>query len=159
MALTANAQIDASSPDGRPQPKEELPKSFKESLIKQRIEREKKEYEELLARGEEAVKLSEELEKSFEQKQQLNLQDKEKLERLEKLLKKIRKDLGGEDDKDEDDSAETSSMFNAFKTLQETTVQLFDELKKQTRHTVSAIAIQSSNTLLRLVKFLRFAKN
>ncbi|MBA2621605.1 MAG: hypothetical protein H0U87_10435, partial [Acidobacteria bacterium] len=41
--------------------KEELPKSIKESLVKSRIDREKKDFQELLERGDEAAKLSGEL--------------------------------------------------------------------------------------------------
>jgi hypothetical protein len=33
-----------------------------------------------------------------------------------------------------------------------------DELKKTTRFSISAIAIQSSNTVLKLVRFLRLRK-
>src|SRR5438045_1575633 len=83
FATTAFSQIDATSPNGR-QPKEELPKNIKETLAKQRIEREKKDYEELVQRSEEAVKLSEELEKSFSNSNQLSAEDLKKLEKLEK---------------------------------------------------------------------------
>jgi hypothetical protein len=49
-------------------------------------------------------------------------------------------------------------MVNAFKVLQSNTVQLFDEIKKSTRYSVSVVAIQTSNMLLKLVKFIRFGK-
>ena len=57
---------------------------------------------------------------------------------------------------DEEDAP--SNLQIAFKSLQSTTMKLVDELKKTTRFTVSAIAIQSSNTLLRLVRFIRNGK-
>jgi len=162
FAVTAFSQIDASSPNGRQQPKEDLPKNIKETLAKQRIEREKKDYEELLKRSEEAVKLCEELEKSFADSNQLSSQDIKKLEKLEKLVKKIRGELGGDDDDeqaniaDKDKKELPSTMVNAFKTLQTNAVRLFDEIKKSTRYSVSVIAIQTSNALLKLVKFIRF---
>ena len=156
---TANAQSDATTRSGTP-PKEDLPTGIQESLAKQRIEREKKDYAELLARGEEAVKLSGELEKSFLENNQISSTDQKKLDRLEKLVKKIRNELGGDDD---DKSVELDnkplSVVNALKTLQNSTIKLVDELKKTTRYSVSVIAVESSNFLLRVVRFLRFGKD
>jgi hypothetical protein len=162
FAVSAFGQIDASTPGGRPR-KEELPKNIQETLAKQRIEREKKDYQELLDRSQEAVKLSDELEKSFSNTNQLSSEDQKKLDRLEKLVKKIRGELGGDDDSDsenidKDKNEKPSTMVNAFKTLQKNAAQLFDELKKSTRYSVSVIAIQTSNVLLKLVKFIRFGK-
>jgi hypothetical protein len=163
FAVAAFSQIDAATPGGRPQ-KEELPKNIQETLAKQRIEREKKDYEELLKRSEEAVKLSEELEKSFVDSNQISAEDQKKLDRLEKLVKKIRTELGGDDDEGEPEKSENakpekpSTMVNAFKTLQSNAAQLFSEIKKSTRYSVSVVAIQTSNALLKLVKFIRFGK-
>lgn len=157
------AQIDASTPNGRgSQQKEELPKNIKETLAKQRIEKEKKDHEELVKRTEEAVKLSQELEKSFTDANQLSSEDLKKLERLEKLVKKIRTELGADDETGEeekaDDNPRPSTMVGAFKTLQTNAVKLFDEIKKSTRYSISVIAIQSSNALLKIVKFIRFGR-
>lgn len=151
---------DASTRNGG-SPKEELPKNIQESLAKSRIEQEKKDFAELLERGEEAAKLSDELEKSFTQKNQLSSEDRKKLDRLEKLVKKIREELGGKDDGDEEIEAENkpSSMPDALKFLQNNTVKLVDELKKTTRYSVSVVAVESSNLLLNVVRFLRFGKN
>lgn len=140
--------------------KEELPQGLKETLAKQRIEQDNKDYKQMLERGEEAIKLSESLEKSFSANNTLSADDRKKLERLEKLVKKIRQDLGGDDDKETDADEEKTplSMANAFKVLQENTVKLVSELKKSTRYTISAVAIQSTNLLLKIVKFVRFSK-
>ena len=142
------------------QKQEELPQGIKENLAKQRIEREKKEHEAMLKRGEEAMQLSEELEKAFASNNSLSTEDRKKLDRLEKLVKKIRSDLGGDDDGNisEDDDKTPDSMADAFKILQENTVKLVDMMKKSTRYTVSAVAIQSTNLLLKVVKFMRFSK-
>jgi len=94
-----NAQIDASTPSGRPK-QEDFPKSIRENLKKHEIERHKKEHEKMLENGEEAVRLSEELVASFEKNNQLSVKDAEKLERIEKLVKKIRSELGGADEKE-----------------------------------------------------------
>jgi hypothetical protein len=162
FSLTASGQIDASSQRGDPR-REELPKNIKESLAKQRIAREKKEYEELLRKSEEAVVISEELEKSFTDSNQLSAEDRKKLDRLERLVKKIRSDLGGDDDGEkevsETENAEKpSTIEGAFKTLQANAAQLFSEIKKSTRYSVSVVAIQTSNTVLKLLKFIRFGK-
>ena len=162
FCMTALSQIDASTRNGKPQP-EELPKNIKETLAKQRIAQEKKDYEELLDRSREAVKLSEELEKSFTSSNQISSEDQKKLDRLEKLVKKIRNDLGGDDDgeadiKEKNKDDKPSTVGNAFKTLQSNAAQLFTEIKKSTRYSVSVIAIQTSNALLKLVKFIRFGK-
>lgn len=164
-ALSVNAQIDASSPNGRPQAKEEIPKSIQESLMKHRIEQEKKDHQELIERGEEALKISEELESSVAESNKITVKDREKLDQLEKLVKKIRKELGGDDDDEktveniiEPEQENVSLVVAAMKKLQSTAVKLVDELKKTTRFSISAIAIQSSNSLLKIVRFVRFTK-
>lgn len=158
FCLSGSAQIDMSSRDGRPRP-EETPQNVKENLAKQRIEQEKKDYEELLGRSEEALQISEDLEQSFAKSNQISSETEKKLEKLEKLVKKIRSDLGGDDDNDEDDKDEKpTSVENAFKKLQEATVKLYDEVKKSSRYSISAIAIQSSNAVLKIVKFIRSGK-
>ena len=151
-----NAQSDATTRGGTAE-KDELPKGIKESLAKQRIEREKKDFAELIERGEEALKISSELEKSFTVNNQFSSEDQKKLDRLEKVVKKIRSEIGSGDDDDAEDKP--LSMLNALKTLQNSTLKLVDELKKTSRYSVSVIAVESSNALLRVVRFLRFRKN
>ena len=151
---------DASTNDrGSKSRQEDFPKNIKESLAKSRIEREKKEFQELVKRGEETQKLIEELEKSFSENQTLSAEDQKKLDRLEKLAKKIRKELGADDDEDSEIEDKPSTKQNALKTLQKNSVKLLEELKKATRYSISVIAIQSSNSLLKAIRFLRFDKN
>lgn len=155
--VCVNAQSDATTRNGRPNPAgDELPKSIKETLAKGRIEREKKDYEELIKRGEESAKLSEELEQSFVKHNRLTPEDQKKIERLEKNLKKIRSELGGDGD---DQEEKPLSIANAFKALQSYTSTLVDELKKTTRYTISAAAIETSNAILKIVRFIRLGKN
>ena len=157
--ILVHAQSDASTRSGAPQ-KEDLPKGIQETLAKHRIEREKKDFAELLERGKEAIKLSDELEKSFTENNQLSTKDRKKLDRLEKVVKKIRNEIGGDDD---DETVELDdkplSILNALKALKDNTVKLVDELGKTTRYSVSVVAVQSSNILLKVVRFLRFGKN
>ena len=161
-AVSGFSQTDASNqPIKTGAQKEDFPSNIKETLAKQRIAREKKEYDDLLQRSEETVKLSNELEKSFVNSKQLSSDDTKKLDRLEKLLKKIRSELGGDSGGEDDETVikETpSTLVGAFQTLQSNASQLFDEIKKQTRYSVSVISIQTSNALLRIVKFIRFSK-
>lgn len=116
----------------------------------------KKEHEEMLENGKQAVKLSEEVELSFDKNNKLSPEDFNKLERIEKLLKKIRNELGGDGDGDEKKAEQDSlSIKNAVSSLKESAAGLFDELKKTSRFGISVVAIQSSNSLIKIVRFLR----
>jgi hypothetical protein len=130
---------------------------IKSMLAKQQAEHDKKEHAELLKNGEQALELSTQLEKSFETDPSLTPDDKKKLEALEKIALKIRNELGGGDDdeKDNDVAKKASSLGDGFRFLQTTTAQLVEELQKTTRFSISAAAIQTSNTLIRLTRFLR----
>lgn len=159
FSVSIKAQIDTSIPWGKPRQEEPLPKNVQETLKKGELEQLKKEHEEMLENGQEAVKLSEEVEESFNKNNKLSSADVEKLEKIEKLLKKIRKELGGDDDDKEDDKAvKPSSIKNAIETLKDSAVGLYDELKKTSRYSISVVAIQSSNSLINIVRFIRFWK-
>lgn len=154
--------------DGKDSDKDSQPKNVGEMLAKMRIEKEKKDFTAMLNRGEEAVKLSQQIETNLETTPQLTNKDLAKLESLEKLVKKIRNDLGGSDENESDESDEVSpktaqsqvekpsSIIEGFRALKNTTVKLVDELKKTTRFSISAAAIQSTNAVLRLARILRF---
>ena len=136
------------------------PKSFKETLVKLRIDKEKKEYEEMLERGEEALKLSEQLERAYDQSGRLNNDELNKLNTVEKLVKKIRNELGGDDDADDEKAVIEPPLSQevAVKNFRTTTLKLLEELKKTTRFTVSAAAIQASNAVLKLARFLKISR-
>jgi hypothetical protein len=144
----------------------DAPKDLKAMLAKQRAERDKKDHKQMLERGEQALRLASQLERSFEETKDLSPEDKARLADLQEVVEKIRKELGGDDDTGADDvefmkpvdEPRPSTMEEGFKYLQTTTVKLVDELKKTTRFTISAIAIQTSNNVIRLVKFLRLRK-
>ena len=146
-----------------PDSKEETPKGIKETLDKMRIEKDKKDHDQMIERGEEILKISEELEKNVDQNGHLSEKDYSKVATVEKLVKKIRTELGGSDDDDAaDDPAKEKdnsplSPTEVVKSLHSTTSKLYDELKKTTRFTVSATAIQASNSVLRLARFLNFS--
>ncbi|MDQ3132025.1 MAG: hypothetical protein M3Q99_14855 [Acidobacteriota bacterium] len=170
-AIGINAQSDASTPSGRAPVKDDLPKNIQETLDKHKIEQAKKDHEEMIERGEEALKLSEELEKSVANNDKLSPQDQTKLARLEKITKKIRKELGGDDDDgaviedNTEGSVEVAEVVEkpsvlaiSIKKLQSTATKLLNELKKTSRFSVSVIAIQSSNSLLKILKFIKVGK-
>ncbi|MBX7053655.1 MAG: hypothetical protein K1X36_01785 [Pyrinomonadaceae bacterium] len=157
--LIANAQGAEASTPSYGTVKEEPPKGVREVMAKLRIDQEKKEYQEMLDRGEAALKLSDELEASLEKNQRLTDADRAKLASLEKIVKKIRGDLGGDEDEESADSGKQetpSSLVEGFKTLKSTTVKLVDELKKTTRFSISASAIYTSNAVLRMTRLLKF---
>lgn len=137
----------------------DYPEALKENLAKRRIKEEEKEYNELIKRGEEAAKLSEELSKSYEENKKLSAEDQKKLEKLEKVVKRIRRDLGAEDDDENEKEAKPSTMFKTLTTIKEKTYNLLAELKKASRYSISVVAVESSNTIFRLIRFLRFNKS
>lgn len=136
-------------------------------MAKLRSEQDKKDHQQMLDRGEVALRLANQLEAAFEKNKNLTSEDKARLESLQNVVEKIRKELGGADDGDDEDlryqkpvaaEEKPSTMEEAFKYLQSTTMKLVDELKKTTRFSISAVAIQSSNSVLKLVRFLRLRK-
>lgn len=165
FALTGAIAVVAQSADNQgsifTKPNDDdRPKSLKETLEKMRIEQEKKDYKEMLDRGDEALKLTEEIEKIVEKNGKLTEREMAKVASVEKLVKKIRSELGGaDDDGNNDDQPQAAKAkltpVEGVKSLKNSTLSLLDELKKTSRFTISAAAIQSTNTVLRLTKLLR----
>ncbi|MEO6588798.1 MAG: hypothetical protein ABIP06_05670 [Pyrinomonadaceae bacterium] len=112
----------------------------------------------MLENGKLAVKLTEEVEDSFNKKNKLTSDDIGKLEKIEKLLKKVRKELGGENVETEAEPQKPGTIQNAVSVLKTSAENLFDELKKTSRYSISAVAIQSSNSLIGIVRLIRFWK-
>lgn len=135
--------------------KEPLPDNIRERLITLCIEERKKEYEELLTRSENVVRLSREIEESYAENNELSSADRDKLKEAEDLLDKIRKELNADDDGDEDEKKKSPSTLDAIKDLRAKSLELLEEVKKTSRHTISAAAIQTSNAVMKLIKFLR----
>jgi hypothetical protein len=139
------------------------PMGMRDMLKKLEIDKEKKDFDEMQARGKQALEISNDLEKSFGATDQLSDKDRGKLETLEKLVKKIRGELGGSEDiepdkGDPDFIKKPLTVADGFKILRSSTIKLADELKKTSRFTISLAAIQSSNAVLRMTRFLRFSK-
>lgn len=157
-SVTANAQIPDNTPPALAKSEEiNKPKGFLETMQKMRIEQEKKEYKEMMNRSEQALKLSEQLEKSFSQHGKLTKENYDQIASIEKLTKKIRSELGGDDDDDKSDQP-TISEADAVKTLRERVVNLYDALKKTSRFSISAAAIEGTNAVLKIARFFHFTK-
>ena len=166
LLFTASlASAQSPSDDGRgvlqkpDDPNAVVPKNVREMLDKMKVEEEKKDYDEMIDRGDQVLKLSEEIEKSFVDSGNLSGDQRSKLDGIEKLVKKIRGELGG-DDTDENDSTDEldrlpSNQADAVGRLPKLASRMVDELKKTTRFSISAAAIESSNSVLRVVRFLR----
>ncbi len=142
---------------------DDRPKSIRERLSKNRIDRERKEHKEMLDRGEEALILSEKLEYALEKNNEFTAKDLRDLEALEKVVLRIRRDLGGDSDKQalvefEKEVGSSSGIKDAFLFLRTSTMDLVSELKKSSRFTISAAAIQSSNMIISVARFLRLKK-
>jgi hypothetical protein len=171
LGITAFAQraddedkSEAKAPLGKYEQQEFCKKTgdqiFDDMRVKQCIKEQQRQFNELLENGQEAANLGEELEKSFEKSSTLSIEDQKKLERLEKLTKKIRTSLGGEDDEDTGNADDDKPMTlkDAVGELSTRAAGLFDELKKTTRYSISVVAIQSTNSVIKLVKYIRFSK-
>jgi hypothetical protein len=140
---------------------EYVPPNVRETREKMRIDKEKKEYDEMIDRSEQAAKLAERLERSYAANGRLSDMDLANLESVEKNIKKIRSDLGGDDDDEKVDEIlgeKQLTVGDAVATLKDTTANLFAELKKSSRFSISAAAIQSSNAAIKITRFLRFGK-
>jgi hypothetical protein len=143
----------------RPCEGKDLPRFEEETCAKMRIEQSKKEHDEMLKRSEEVRQLSERLERSFVLNGKLSSEDRNLLESLEKNVRKIRSELGGSDDDEKIDDVlkggQNTPFADAVDTLKNTAVTLADEVNKTTRFSISAAAIQSSNAVLAVARFLR----
>ena len=144
IAVHAQEDDDPMFPNRK---KDEPPRGIQESLSKMRIDKEKKDFNEMLKRGDDAAKLASGLKESSAAGQH------DQLANIAKLVKKIRDELGAEGPDDDPDALPTNEV-DAIKLLKERTSDLTEELKKCTRFTVSAAAIDRTNEILRLVKYL-----
>lgn len=129
-------------------------------LAKQRTAREKKEYEELLERASEAVKLSNDLARSLEKNKIFTDSERKQLAEYEKLIGKIRDDLGGDDDGKttliaDKEGKTPKDVREGVLYLKRSTSSLLEQIQRSTRFSISVAAIETSNTLIRLSRFLR----
>lgn len=163
LAVCASAQLPKID-DTKTQDSDPPPRTITENLAKARIERDKKDYRQMLENGEETVKISDQLVKSYTKNNQLTEADRKQIDRLEKLVKKIRSELGAtnDDSDDKNPSANENPEIkdqNYIQRLQTMSADLVDKLKNTSRFSISVAAVQSSNALLGLVRFLKIKRN
>lgn len=158
MASTNFAQnADGRSPitgpgDSRPQP-------IREMMYKMQLDREKKEFAEMLERGDKAIEILDEIESNLSSNASLSPKDRERLDELEKLTKRVLNGLGGDTENDPTvRPEEPADIVDGIKMLRERTVKLVDELKRISRYTTSVMAIETSNSMLRLIRVLKVFK-
>jgi hypothetical protein len=155
-----SAQAEDAFPGERRARREPPPSGVIEMLERKRIEKEKKDFEDLLSRGSEVVKLAEQLHKTFTDRggQILSQSDRETIETIEKDVRKIRSELGGSDGDEKADqligSTDGLTVASGVDMLKSTTATLSDELQRSDRFSISAPAIEASNSTLKLVRFL-----
>ena len=165
LMIGTTAAYSQSAEDDRPlgfgRRQEDLPKNVRETREKMRISQEEKEYNQMMERAEEAVRLSERIARSFGANGRLSDMDLASIESFEKNVKKIRSDLGGDDDEKKVDDVlgeKKLTVGDAVNALKATSATLFAELKKTTRFSVSAASIETSNAAIKIARFLRFGK-
>ena len=134
-------------------------RSIRDTMERMRIERDKKEYDEMIARGDELLLRTTRLAKIVETSGAITDRQKSEISAIEKLAKQIRKQLGGDDDDYESANHGPMSGVNAVNSLKAATIELTDELKKISRFSISAAAIQGSNEVLRIARYLRSSTN
>jgi hypothetical protein len=157
FAVIFGSAVIASAQDlGGPPPNAYQRRTFERMMSERRAKERKKDFEERVQRAEAAVTLSEKLERSLLQHQQVTAQDAADLRSLEKLVSKILDEMGGDDD--DSDKPNELSFQDAVKFLHSATVDLADEVQKTTRFSISVAAIKTSNAVLKTIKFLRHAK-
>ena len=159
-SVLVSAQAEDRFPDEHSRRREAPPPAnVREMLERMRIDKEKKDHDEMITRGEEVIKLADQLEKSFDDRGQLSEADRAKLQSIEKDVKKIRSELGGNDDAD-DEAKETEApsggltVSSAVSSLKSTSAALLQELKQSSRFSISVPAIEASNATLKLARFL-----
>lgn len=154
LAVFSQAQITSETASGRER-SEPLPQSILETLAKQRIEYEKKEFDELKERAREASDICDELKSSFTKHKKLTSNELARLKDLEKLIKKLRKDLGASGSSDVEEMAKPVSKKAAMERLF-AEIELFDqEIQKVSRYAISVSAIDISNRILLVIGYLR----
>lgn len=157
FSISASAQVEQCPYIENPAHRDPISPQVKERMIELCIEDNKRDFERLVKRTEQLAQLTDEIRTSFEENKQLSKADREKLSEAKALLDKIRGELRADDDDDEEENPRPESVVDAIEKLSESSARLLDEIKKTTRHTISAVAIQSSNTVLKLVKWLQFS--
>ncbi len=137
---------------------DDAPQGVRDMLIRMQIEKAKKDFQERLDRAERATKLSHQIGASVEKTSKVSNEDRERIDDLEKITKDLLDDLGGDagdliNEVTDQDTGKTPAA--TAKELENAVAIMAAELKKTTRFTISAAAIESSGAVLRIARVLR----
>ena len=117
------------------------------------LTRDKKLYEENLARARETSEIASQLLDSYQAKRAFNSDDNKKLERMEKLTRRIRNEAGG---METDIEIEVSPVIEtAMKNVADVAEELRKEVEKTPRHVISTTVIDQANKLIELIQHVR----
>ncbi|HSP64494.1 MAG TPA: hypothetical protein VLQ90_16005, partial [Pyrinomonadaceae bacterium] len=124
-----------------------------EMRAKLALSRDKKLYDENLARAKETSEIASQLLESYRARKSFSAEDNKKLERVEKLTRRIRNEAGGTDT---DIEIEVSPvMETAVKSIAEMAEELRKEVEKTPRHVISTTVIDQANKLIGLIQQVR----
>jgi hypothetical protein len=163
LSLVYGQESQTNSPDSRREAAtRDVPQSPYEVLARHRANQAKKQHEEMLKRGDAALILVDRLQSSLDKNEAFTSQDAKDLESIEKIVNRIRKDLGaGSLDREDDENtqkARSSGPREAFGFLKKSIYSLVSELNKSSRFSISAAAIHSSDSIVKIARFLRLRK-
>jgi hypothetical protein len=130
--------------------------SSRESEMRTRLilKKEKKDYEEHVARAKEARQIASDLKSAFETRKAFTAQEQKRLERLEKLTRRIRNEAGGSDT-NADPKDLPSSINTAIGLVAEMAEELCKEVEKTPRRVISTSIIDQANKLIGIIQFVR----
>jgi Mg/Co/Ni transporter MgtE len=124
-----------------------------EMRAKLALSRDKKLYDENLARAKETSEIASQLLESYHAKKSLSSEDQKKLERIEKLVRRVRNEAGGTET---DIESEVSPvMETAMKSVADMAEELRKEVEKTPRHVISTAVIDQANKLIGLIQHVR----
>lgn len=125
-----------------------------EMLKRRRVEHEKKEYQNHLARAHEAATLGATLKTAFEQRKVLSPEDFKKLERLAKLARGIRKNMSEESDALPLENP-PATLADGLTRLAREAEELETQVKETPRNVVSAVIVEKACEVEALARYLR----
>ncbi len=154
----APAPQDSKPPDSKPiSDKDDLGSDIgsheREMRARLALSRDKKLYDENLARARETSEIASRLLDSYQAKQSFNNDDNKKLERMEKLTRRIRNEAGGTETDVEIEVPPV--METAVKRVAEMAEDLKTEVEKTPRHVISTAVIDQANKLIGLIQHVR----
>ncbi len=124
-----------------------------EMRAKLALSRDKKLYDENLARARDTAEIASQLLESYRAKKSFSSEDQKKLERIEKLTRRIRNEAGGTETEVEIEASPV--METAMKSVADMAEELRKEVEKTPRHVISTAVIDQANKLIGLIQHVR----